>query len=206
MNRFALILLWCLYTHHAFAFDNEPDGFRGIAWGTELTSVAGLVSDNLAQNMLENNSLEIGVKLTDFALKSYRRTGDKLEFGNAQMESVSYQFYQDRFVGATIFYTDITLMTDSRMRSITEPDPPGYNARRRVESALSKYFGTPTESPHLLLRLAGGKNMVKYTGTQAEIRSDCRRTWGLGSNGTQNSVKPQADGVSESWRWLPDGH
>ena len=38
-----LLILLILVTNIAFAYKNEPDGFRGIKWGTSLDSLTGMI-------------------------------------------------------------------------------------------------------------------------------------------------------------------
>lgn len=74
--------LLCINT--AQAFDNEPDGFRGITWGTELAA-------NASEMSLTEES---GIK------KFYMRKGDKLTIGDAKLTDVGYYYWNDKFAGA----------------------------------------------------------------------------------------------------------
>lgn len=59
----------------AFAFKNEPDGFRELKWG-----------DPPGEKMEFLNK-------RDEWLRIYRDPGDKLELGDAEFYKISYQFY-----------------------------------------------------------------------------------------------------------------
>ena len=62
-----------------------PNGFRGIAWGTPLSKLTGMVvADDSGQ------------------VKYYRRTGDPLSLGEAELKRVSYGFYRDMFYSVLI--------------------------------------------------------------------------------------------------------
>ncbi len=61
-------------------FQNEPDGFRGIKWGTKITRLSGME-----------------LVRTEGAEKYYVRPEDKLKIGKADIESITYGFYRDDF-------------------------------------------------------------------------------------------------------------
>jgi hypothetical protein len=67
------------------AFPNEPDGFRGIKWGTKITLLSGM-------ELVRNGCAE----------KYYIRSGDKLKVGEAVVEKITYGFYRDEFFKVTI--------------------------------------------------------------------------------------------------------
>jgi hypothetical protein len=73
----------------AQAFQNEPPGFRDIQWGTDIAAFKEemkLVKDN-----------------GDF--KDYQRKDDKMELGDAQVDSIVYSFYKDRFFRVMVKYS-----------------------------------------------------------------------------------------------------
>lgn len=67
----------------AFAFQNEPDGFRGLKWG-----------DPIQEDMKIFNNNE-GV---------YIRPDDKMSLGNASLYIVTYLFWEGRFWGAGLYF------------------------------------------------------------------------------------------------------
>jgi len=56
------------------------EGFRGIAWGTNIKDIEGM------------ELVEPGL-----AMKFYKRANDKLAIGEARLTQISYGFYKDRF-------------------------------------------------------------------------------------------------------------
>jgi len=60
----------------AFAFQNEPDGFRGIKWGTNISELPDM---SLSEDY--GNS------------KFYLRKGEKLKIGDADIDRIGYGFY-----------------------------------------------------------------------------------------------------------------
>jgi len=71
----------------AFAFQNEPDGFRGIKWGTNISELPDM-------SLFEDYGNS----------KSYLRKGDKLKIGDADIGRIGYGFYKGRFNKLFIIY------------------------------------------------------------------------------------------------------
>ena len=71
----------------AFAFQNEPDGFRGIKWGTNISELPDMSLSEDYGN-----------------LKFYLRKGDKLKIGDADIDRINYGFYKGRFNKLFIIY------------------------------------------------------------------------------------------------------
>jgi hypothetical protein len=68
-------------TVSAFAFQNEPDGFRGIKWGSDFSQHKNQMT------LVEGGKFNL-----------YRREGDKMSIGGAKLESIQYGYEQNRFV------------------------------------------------------------------------------------------------------------
>jgi len=62
---------------------SEPDGFRGIRWGTPISLL-----DQMVQVWEEGD------------LRYYEREGDVLEIGGAKLHKIIYVFWNDRFLEA----------------------------------------------------------------------------------------------------------
>ena len=71
-----------------FAFQNEPDGFRGIKWGTNISELS-----------------EMGLIEDDGESKFYVRKNDKMQIGDADLELIAYVFYKDRLYGVMVKYS-----------------------------------------------------------------------------------------------------
>jgi hypothetical protein len=81
---FILIISFILLPVSSPAFQNEPDGFGGIAWGTNVSTLSGMVYDS---------QYTWAAGTTSF----YRRKGDTLRFGEAQLLSLRYGFFEGNF-------------------------------------------------------------------------------------------------------------
>jgi len=80
--------VWVLLPTGAIAFQNEPTGFRGIAWGTPLSSV---------QNQLR----PVGATPAGQD-QAYVRIGDDMTIGGAMLEKILYKFHDGVFSEAFI--------------------------------------------------------------------------------------------------------
>ena len=65
-----------------FKPESEPDGFRGIKWGTDISSLEG------------DMKYQYDVPKLDWLreIKTYTRTGDELRLGLAELRQIEYQF------------------------------------------------------------------------------------------------------------------
>jgi hypothetical protein len=79
-----IITLACFFSAPSPAFQNEPDGFGGITWGTEVSTLRGMVYDSMY-------SWAAGI--TSF----YTRKGDILSMGKAKLASIRYGFFEGKF-------------------------------------------------------------------------------------------------------------
>ena len=64
-----------------FKSGSEPDGFRGIKWGTNVNEIKDL---EYIQTMKDGR-------------KIYTRIEDKMQIGNAQLDTIWYSFLDDKF-------------------------------------------------------------------------------------------------------------
>jgi hypothetical protein len=82
-----IVLLAILFSSmpEVFAFQNEPDGFRGIKWGTNIKELPDMVLKGDVGNA-----------------KGYVKENDKLKIGDADLDSISYLFYQGRLFSVHI--------------------------------------------------------------------------------------------------------
>jgi len=71
------------------AFKNEPDGFRGIKWGTNINDLPNMVLHSVDED-----------------LNFYHRKNDKMIIGKADIQSIGYVFYKGRFCSVFIKFND----------------------------------------------------------------------------------------------------
>lgn len=70
------------------AFENEPDGFRGLKWGTHISELTDM-------SLIESNG----------DIKIYVHKNDKMQFGDAKLKEIVYAFYKDRLFSVSIRYS-----------------------------------------------------------------------------------------------------
>lgn len=71
----------------------EADGFRGIKWGTEFSSI-------------KDSMTYIRTDPSYGGIKVYSRKDDDLKIGGAELESIEYSFWQDKFCNVFITVKD----------------------------------------------------------------------------------------------------
>lgn len=75
----AILVVVLLSLGTAFAFENEPEGFRELKWGDPPTE-----------------DMELVKRFEDPDVCWYRRPNDELEIERARIEQIAYGFYENR--------------------------------------------------------------------------------------------------------------
>ncbi len=83
------VLLSFALTSVAYSFENEPDGFRGIKWGTNIKDLHDMTFSET------NKSTHDDI---------YERKGDSLKIGDAKLALIGYLFYEGKFWGVSIMF------------------------------------------------------------------------------------------------------
>jgi hypothetical protein len=86
---FIIFLIGCFASTRSSKPRSDPDGFRGIKWGTEISTLKDL--EKVEQD-----------KSTDSDLVWYTRKGDTLAIGEAKLENIFYSFWTGNFEGVWI--------------------------------------------------------------------------------------------------------
>ena len=81
------VLALLVHTTH-FKEGSEPDGFRGIKWGKKPSNKYGLV--------------EVEAEDLDGHLKTYERKGEKKSIADADIVSIQYEFFKNKFCAARV--------------------------------------------------------------------------------------------------------
>src|SRR5665647_3361267 len=67
-----------------FKLGSEPDGFRGIKWGQDISTLKDMI--------FIKDTYQI-----DDSMKEYKRNGDLLRIGTAQIDNMEYHFWNGKF-------------------------------------------------------------------------------------------------------------
>jgi len=96
ITQLALVvfMIVILQQFNAYAYDNEPEGFRGIKWGTNIKDVKNM---KLVEDAVDS--------------KFYMRKDEKNKIGDAIVDSIVYVFYNNKFYGVIIKFNSITNFT-----------------------------------------------------------------------------------------------
>jgi len=77
---FSIFLIGCFASARPSKPHSEPDGFRGIRWGTEISTLKDM--EKVEQDKSSNSDLVW-----------YTRKGDTLAIGKAKLENIFYSFW-----------------------------------------------------------------------------------------------------------------
>ncbi len=86
---FAIFLIGCFASTRPSKSHPDPNGFRDIKWGTEISTLKGM--EEVEQD-----------KASAKDLVWYRRKGDALAIGEAKLENIFYSFWMGYFEGVWI--------------------------------------------------------------------------------------------------------
>ena len=81
---FTILLISCVASTRSSKPRSEPDGFMGIKWGTEISTLEDM--ERVKQDKSSNSDLVW-----------YIREGDALTIGNAKLENIFYFFWMGKF-------------------------------------------------------------------------------------------------------------
>ena len=87
LSYFIVLLLLACYVPD-YAFENEPDGFGGIKWGT----------------LFDENDTLLNFVEEDGGVRLYMKKNDTLLFGGVKVSSIRYGFYNNKFYVGQIFF------------------------------------------------------------------------------------------------------
>jgi len=114
----SLVVLIAFSNSRGFAFQNEPDGFRGIKWGTDIRKLPDMV-------LLEREG----------DVKIYYRKFDKLKIEDVYVDEIVYRFCKNRFCAVHILFDGFSNFT--KLKSVlVRQHGQGENPNRHLE----KYF------------------------------------------------------------------
>jgi len=122
-TRLFLLLISVYVAIPAFAFQNEPDGFRGIKWGTNISELNDMLVADSGKDTVY-----------------YIRKNDTLKIGDADIDQISYGFYENRLF--------VVLVEDD-----------GYLNFTKLKAILIDLYGKPEQPNRLMEKYfwTGGK-------------------------------------------------
>lgn len=83
-------LFLIFFPPYSTAFQNEPNGFRGITFGTSIDELPYMEKIRSTQHY-----------------EVYRKKGDKLEMDGVELNEIRYMFINKKFIGVTCVYTGL---------------------------------------------------------------------------------------------------
>lgn len=88
----ALCVSILILPYSSFGFQNEPDSFRGIKWGTHINTLSDTDS----------------VDREDEPFAIYKKKNDTMKIRDAEIEEITYHFYKGRLFGVGISFMGFT--------------------------------------------------------------------------------------------------
>ena len=131
-----------------FADDDDPEGFRGIKWGTNIKNLSNMSpckpSDVWKRGYVFGQEEPRILPAID--VETYLRTGDNLAIGQVPLDRIEYAFWHGRFIGVGIFYNKrYHKLMDSQFRTMFgEYDSPLPLTRRCTKTL---FYQLPTPYP-----------------------------------------------------------
>jgi len=126
------ILMIGLWNNLSFAGNyrknSEPNGFRGIKWGTSLSSLPDMT--------FTGNSSDDG------NFKAYIKKGDNMHIGNAKLKFLLYLFWKGKFYGVGIG-TSGFINWNGLKDAVFEKFGKGYQSNKFIKSYV--WYGKKTD-------------------------------------------------------------
>lgn len=111
----------------AFAFQNEPDGFRGIKWGTDISDIPYLV-------FKRDYSQDFG------GIKIYTNRDDSLKIGGADVSEIEYYFWGGKFYKMSASTSDLLKSGELYYACLDQ-----FGDRMDIIGSTYRWKGTTTE-------------------------------------------------------------
>jgi len=130
-----VVLSYLLISSFAFAEwriggkpGTEPDGFRGIKWGTSIDDLAGM-------KYLRTDPGYGGIQM-------YTKSNEDLKIGAANLEEIEYHFWQGKFCDSWILTVGFSNWSGLKEATF-EKFGAGYQSNKDIEKFF--WFGPRTE-------------------------------------------------------------
>ncbi len=133
---FSIFLIGCAGPARHAKFRSEPDGFRGIRWGTEISALGEM--EKVEQNKPSNSDLTWYIRKTDV-----------LAIGKAELESIFYSFWMGSFEGVWIDFKG-----DENFETLKKELFERFGKARESERSMEK-MGKGTQREQLTRELLG---------------------------------------------------
>jgi hypothetical protein len=169
-----LALALYLFASGALAF-YEPDGFRGIQWGTSLTEAEPIL------RALYDRRVLVGDEPVCDSVRTRERPADSAVcVANTDIESVRvklyFEFYQDRFVAVTVLSTPTSYAALKR-GFIARYGAPTREDRGKKIGPFSEYTSEEVfwEGPTVYIKLSQHVGGPTFTVAVIALRSEVDR-------------------------------
>lgn len=98
--RLAIVfMLWVSFFNCSVAFENEPDGFRGIKWGTNIA--------------VQKKQMQLKDSFRD--ITEFIRKNDKMKISGVPLKSIIYRYWKGKFYEVEINTIEADEFRESRL-------------------------------------------------------------------------------------------
>jgi len=159
MNKGALVLLLVLVlalSLGAFAFQNEPEGFRGLKWGDPPTE-------------------DMEYFTTALGTEAYTLSEDKMHLGNVPLRLIAYSFYEERFMTVTLFFNKeerYDLLKSICLERYEEPTDEGFYELTWTGQTSSLFLTYDWADEDGCLSMGSTKISMEYEKSQREKEAE----------------------------------
>jgi len=170
----ALALGFHLLASDALAF-YEPDGFRGIKWGTSLADAQQMLKALYARRVLVGDEPSC-----DSAQTSSRVPDSAVCVASTDIDSVRvklyFEFYEDRFVAVTVLSTPASYATLKRGFISRYGSPTRADTKKKI-GPFSEYTSEELlwEGPMVQIKLSQHVGGLTFTVAVIALRSEIAR-------------------------------
>jgi hypothetical protein len=135
----------------------QVDGFRGIKWGTEFSTVE-------SEMKYERTDPSYG------GINLYSKLGDELKIGAAELMSIQYGFWQNRFSNVVILFEGFTNFTAVR-DSAFERFGRGHQPNRYIQ----RYFWLNNSAGKIQIEYSEGSRRGRMYMASTQISAEQER-------------------------------
>jgi hypothetical protein len=138
----------------AIAFKNEPNGFRNVKWGSNISKLA-----------------DISVSSVERDIKFCSRGTDKMAIGDAALDKILYVFYKDQFSEVMINFHSLSAFQTLKNTLVEQ-----YGSGEQPTQFMERYFWRGRTTMILLdFSPASGKGTLFFDSTMLLMKRQARR-------------------------------
>ena len=149
----SIFILVVFFTIHVFAFQNEPDGFRDIEWGTNL-------------NVLQDMTVSSKYMNTTY----YKRNKDKMSVEGAKLNSISYLFCDNSFCEVQAWILDYENFEVIKKTFIRKFGDPVTRTDEETKYEIYMWGNSEHGKTYIFLRYDSGEGFLSISSPDLKLK------------------------------------